>query len=501
QVVEKFREALSVLASLEDVQPRMRGDEALNQLRSIVADTVFQPEAEQDEEAPVQVLGILESAGQSFDAIWVSGLSDDAWPFPARPNPLIPAILQRAAGVTEASAATSLGLDQRITDGWRSCAPEVVFSHALTADTASDGGQVRAASALTRDISLTAISSLIEGSAETDYVRALVALRARQAIPDLPFTSLGAPTTVRGGASVLRDQSACPFRAFARHRLGARPLEVPEVGLDAAERGTLLHRVLSLVWTNLASHAILISKDGVALGRLVADAVSKAIAEAGMEGSEGLKGRFAEIEHARLSRLVIDWLNYEKERSPFEVVACEMSREVTLSGLTMRLRLDRLDRLADGTHALIDYKTGVAKVAAWLGERPDEPQLPLYFQTTEEPVSVLAFARVKRGLRGKSFGFEGVSAADDLLPDVAPIEKKFGMEKKGYTSWDVLTAEWERSLGNLVSGFVSGNANVDPKNGNLTCAQCDLHGLCRISELSGSPLSDDDEQAAVVIDE
>jgi hypothetical protein len=27
---------------------------------------------------------------------------------------------------------------------------------------------------------------------------------------------------------------------------------------------------------------------------------------------------------------------------------------------------------------VIDYKTGEAKVAAWLGDRPDEPQLPMY---------------------------------------------------------------------------------------------------------------------------
>ena len=36
-----------------------------------------------------------------------------------------------------------------------------------------------------------------------------------------------------------------------------------------------------------------------------------------------------------------------------------------------------MDRLADGARVLIDYKTGVA-TADWRGERPDNPQLPIY---------------------------------------------------------------------------------------------------------------------------
>ena len=492
QVLEKFRDALGKLATLDTVQPRMRADEALNHLRSIVAETVFQPE-QGNVEAPIQVLGILESAGQSFDALWVTGLHADAWPLAARPNPFIPAVLQRAAGVTEASAATSLALDQRITEGWRGCAPEVVFSHAETGDASKASEQQRAASALTRDIAATDMSALVEEDLSTDFAHALFSIAQREPIPDAPLAALPKPTKVGGGATVLRDQAACPFRAFARHRLGARALGAPEVGLDMAERGTLLHRVLSLVWTHLKTHAQLIALNDAAIKNLVSEMVAKAINEAHTKGMDSLTGRFAEIEQARLCRLVIEWLNYERERMPFEVVACEQARQILLSGLSMQLRLDRLDRLDDGTHALIDYKTGVAKVAGWLGERPDEPQLPLYFQTSEQTVSALAFARVKRGARGKVFGFDGVAAAENLLLDVGPIEHKFGMEKKGYVSWDVLTAEWETSLNTLVTNFINGDAEVDPKNGSLTCAQCDLQSLCRISELTGSDIADDDD--------
>ena len=500
QVLEKFRDALATLAMLETVQLRMRADEALNHLRRIVADTVFQPETQQDEQAPIQVLGILESAGQSFDALWVTGLSEDAWPLAARPNPFIPAALQRAAGVTEASAEASLALDERITRGWRACAPEVIFSHARTGGGRTSSEQQRAASALTRDAALTDLSALTRGSAttanDTDYARALFAVGRREPIADTRSPALPEPTSVRGGAAVLRDQAACPFRAFARHRLGAQTLGVPEEGLDASERGTLLHRVLCLLWARLNTHTQLMSLDNAAMQRLVGEMVGTAIDEAKAKGIDSLAGRFADIERARLVRLVIEWLTYERERTPFEVVACEQAHEVVLSGLSMRLRLDRLDRLDDGTHALIDYKTGAAKVAAWLGSRPDEPQLPLYFQTAAQTISVLAFARVKRGPRGKVFGFEGVSAAENLLPDVGPIETKYGMEKNGYVSWDVLIAEWEGSLKALATNFINGDARVEPKNGSLTCAQCDLQSLCRISALAGSEVADEEDSAS-----
>ncbi|MBL8524582.1 MAG: PD-(D/E)XK nuclease family protein [Betaproteobacteria bacterium] len=493
QIVEKLRDAMSTLAALQAIQPRMRVDEALNQLRRIAGDLLFQPEADTAIPAPIQVLGILESAGQQFDALWVTGLADNTWPLAARPNPFIPASLQRGAGVPESSAAESLKLDRRITEGWRRSANEVVFSHALVEGASGNNEQARAASALIRDIAPMSIESLLNAQLPPSYVETLCASASIEPIPDLPLALLPSPTRIRGGANVIRDQAACAFRGFARHRLAARALEVPQPGLDAAERGTLLHQVLNLVWQTLVDHVSLLAASEAELQQIVEQAAERAISEAHEKGVASLTGRFARIEQARLYRLVLEWLAYERDRTPFTVIERESSRDVQLAGLAMSLRLDRMDRLGDGTHALIDYKTGVAKLASWLGERPDEPQLPLYFCTAQEEISALAFARVKRGERGKVFGFEGVSAIEGLLPDVGPIEAKANLRNKGYVSWDVLTTEWEGSLQKLADDFSRGLAEVDPKHGGLTCAQCDLQPLCRVAEVSG--------YAALAIDE
>jgi hypothetical protein len=53
---------------------------------------------------------------------------------------------------------------------------------------------------------------------------------------------------------VFQYQAACPFRAFVELRLGAEDLEVPVPGLDARQRGTLIHAALEVFWTEVRTH-------------------------------------------------------------------------------------------------------------------------------------------------------------------------------------------------------------------------------------------------------
>src|SRR6266516_2250119 len=191
--------------------------------------------------APIQVLGLLESAGVEFDHLWVTGLTDEAWPLKSSPNPFLPLAQQRKAGIPEASAETSLALDRRITDGWKQAAGEVVFSHftkeedrdvlpsPLIADLPEKAVEIPAFSKL-RDV--------IFASRKTETLQDRVAPAVRE-------------KQVRGGTRVLSDQAACPFRAFARHRLHAEELEEPAEGLDASKRGKLVHLLMQNVWDEL----------------------------------------------------------------------------------------------------------------------------------------------------------------------------------------------------------------------------------------------------------
>jgi probable DNA repair protein len=445
QTLAKWHETLGELAKLERISREMTGEDALASLRHLCTDTLFQPESP---DAPIQVLGVLESAGLRFDCLWVSGLTDEAWPLEARPNPFIPVALQKQAGIPQASAEASLALGRRITEEWQAAAGEVVFSWPAKQDD--------------RDL---APSPLIAGIAEgapaiPAFARFRDVLFSRKQVTTLEDGRGPAvpPGKVRGGTRVLADQAACPFRAFARWRLAAEALEAPAPGPDARERGSLLHSLMKHLWTELKSSRNL-QQD---LQPVIARAADAAVKETQLEG------RFAELERARLAKLAGEWLELEKRRQDFEVAFVEHPRTLAVAGLEFSSRIDRMDRLADGTHALIDYKTGSRVTPKdWEAPRPDDPQLPLYAAAAPEDLSAVAFARVRPGAM-KFFGF---SRADKLLPNV-----------RIYRDWPGLIAQWRKEADSLGAAFAAGEAPVDPKRDLKTCLRCDLQTLCRVYE-------------------
>jgi probable DNA repair protein len=453
---------LGELAQLERVAPRMERADALAQLERLCEEALFQPESA---DTPVQVLGILESAGLEFDCLWVSGLTGETWPLHARPDPFIALALQKKAGIPQASAEGAIALDRRITEGWLAAAGEVIVSHALREED--------------RDLLPSPlIASLPEGKPAiagfARYRDLLFAARRPEEICDgvaPPF----AGTRVRGGTRVLADQSACPFRAFARHRLAAEALEAPAAALDDAARGTLLHALLAGVWGALGCKATLYSLPPADLASAIAEAARAAVAELQRRRPGILEGRFAELERARLERLAFEWLEVEKGRGDFEVVAREEKRVLCAGGLEFTGRIDRMDRLGAGEaapHVLIDYKSGkYLSPRAWLDARPDEPQLPLYAVNAPESVRAVAFARVRRG----EMRFMGFESEPGMVPEL-----------KRHDDWDSLLAGWRKSLDALARGFGAGAAQVDPKDASKTCRNCDLQPLCRVHERLGA---------------
>jgi RecB family exonuclease len=196
----------------------------------------------------------------------------------------------------------------------------------------------------------------------------------------------------------------------------------------------------------------------------VAPAIEKAAAAAVKE--LGLEEPFASLERKRLAKLARAWLEVEGERAPFEVVALEEKRKLRVAGLELNGRIDRMDKLASGGHAVIDYKTGRTTPQEWLGERPDDPQVPLYALNAED-VSAAAFAKLKAG----EMRYMGFSRAKDAIPKVQTAK-----------NWDSLVAGWKQELEALGSGFAAGEARVDPKRHLETCRKCDLQPLCRVYE-------------------
>jgi ATP-dependent helicase/nuclease subunit B len=481
QTLDKWHELLAEFATLERVTGKMGFQAARERLRVMAREQVFQPEAR---DVPIQVMGILESAGQEFDHLWVMGLTDEAWPLAAHPDPFIPVRAQRAAGIPQADPVTSLELDRRITQGWLRSASEVVFSHPRMRDESE-----LAPSPLITSIALASVEDL----AVERYATLRNAIRAAGTVEKLQDAQAPAvvETTRSGGTGLFKDQAACPFRAFARRRLEAEPLEMPRPGLDLRDRGNLVHEMMRSVWARLLTHARLVATSEAALAEILAACADEAIATMRHRRSESLAGRYGMLERERLVRLAGEWLEQDRARDAFEVAAIEDKHPVTFGGITVTARLDRMDQLSAG-RAIIDYKTGVCKTSDWMGKRPDEPQLPMYALGRGEDIAAVAFAVVKTG----ESKYKGISRVPNLIQGVCTIDKDKGKAAKRYRGWDDLVAGWRVELEAMGRGFAQGDARVDPKRLPSTCENCHQHMFCRIAEKAPLDAAGDGEGEA-----
>src|SRR5262249_20904245 len=117
---------------------------------------------------------------------------------------------------------------------------------------------------------------------------------------------------VTGGAAVLANQAACPFRAFAIHRLGAKQLEEGRPGLDPRERGNLLHRSLYQLWGGLESQAQLLAMDEADLHAIIERAIDSSVQELRRRRPDALSEAFVDLERKRLFSLLARLLELEK---------------------------------------------------------------------------------------------------------------------------------------------------------------------------------------------
>jgi ATP-dependent helicase/DNAse subunit B len=259
--------------------------------------------------------------------------------------------------------------------------------------------------------------------------------------------------------SVIKDQAACPFRAFATHRLGAREPDVADLGISKAERGTVAHEALDLLWQQLNTQTELLALPQREIALLVERSVSAAL-DTRLSRRQRSKSfdRARALEQERWERLLLEWLEVEKHRPPFQVVERELSQKVKVGELEIEIKADRLDRFPDDTYGILDYKTSdKLSLKDWDGERPDAPQLPLYTAKSGRDVSAVYFAQLVPG-ESRRLGIEG----EELKARIP---------------------EWTRVVDQLGASFLRGDAAVDPKHPAKTCEFCTLHSLCRIAEL------------------
>ena len=478
QALRRWQQTVESCASLGFDGRRIRWPEFLSTLARALEETLFAPESR---DAPIQIAGPAESAGLTADAIWFLGASETAWPASGTTHPLLPPEVQRETAMPHATSQLDWELARAITLRLLCTAPQVCFSYARQ----SEGVETRH-SRLIENLagSSRPIPSDLTPPANPEPLTEIFEDATR-----IPFP----PGKVEGGSSVLTHQSQCPFKAFATARLAAQSWQPAEPGLTAAQRGSLLHAVLHSIWAGppLGIRTLADLQSLADRPSFVAATVHRVL-QAALRPSlrDRMPRRYLELEEQRLTRLITEWLDYECTRIDFEVADTEVGRTVQLAGLTFDLRLDRIDRLTDGSLLVIDYKSGLVTPKSWQLPRPDDVQLPLYagFALREdEELGGLVFARVRSG--DQCFTGHVGDARATLL---AGLSNTSGLVKNSLTAEQLIN--WREAIEQLARDFLSGRAEVAPRDYPKTCEYCGLETLCRIAE--NRALLDPDEISA-----
>lgn len=494
QALQRWQRLLDEISLLDFDGSELRYSDFVALLERTARESIF---ATESHDAPIQIMGPLESSGQQFDAVWFLSAGESAWPQRGHIHPLLPPSVQRQFAMPHSTPTDDWNLAVTITSRLLASTPTIVFSYAE-----------RDKEAELRPSPL--IAGLLSDLREGQSTAILLPLPVR--LPTEPIPDPGSlPWPVEqnaGGASVLKAQAACPFQAFARRRLYAEPLDIAEKGLTPADKGRLLHEVLQSLFGGIAANAAVLpvfrTRDEILAAEstqhvpMVLNAHIDAIFRLHFHAASDDPWQIAYLaaEKRRLQVRLAEWLACEARRQPFTVEACEQSLpDVHIGDLRLKLRADRIDLLPDGSHLLLDYKTGLISPAAWKGNRPSEPQLPLYAAYGNvENLSGVLFAKIRAGSTNKqpNTGFEGrVRDAQGQLS--ADLTGKKAIVTDPYS--DAMRDGWADILENLAIEFLQGIATVTPREPQV-CKNCEMPALCRKAELDLVAAAEDDEEDA-----
>jgi ATP-dependent helicase/nuclease subunit B len=211
-------------------------------------------------------------------------------------------------------------------------------------------------------------------------------------------------------ASAYGDLRSCPYRFFAMRQLGLQEADEIEAEVGKREFGTWLHRVLGMFHDALKAVPEPPGPQRRQLLDITAQEVTRSMR---FDSSEFLP---FEAAWPKVRDGYLEWLAKHEagERAVFE--SAESDHELQLGRVKLVGRIDRIDRLPDGTAMVMDYKTEAGKAS---GDRVKDPgeDTQLAFYAALLPDDTLRAAYVNIGERGETRTIEqaAVVQARDML--------------------------------------------------------------------------------------
>jgi ATP-dependent helicase/nuclease subunit B len=331
------------------------------------------------------IWGLLEARLQRADLVVLGGLNEGVWPALPAPDPWLPPkiraklgmpTLETRIGLAAHDFASALGAPEvLITRARRDSKSPTVASRFLLRLDAISGG-------LPRDRTLERLVSALDDPGPPQPVARPEPAPPPEQRPD------------RISVTAVDRLKADPFAFYAQAILKLRSIDPVDADHTAAWKGTAVHAVFQ-EW---------LQHDDCDPDKLRGRA-ERLLAEGTIHPM--LRALWA----PRLLE-AIDWvaaMERENQAEGRRPLAAEATGEAQLAGVTVHGRADRIDRLADGALAIVDYKTG---------------QPPTQKAVTEGFALQLGLL----GLIGRAGGFEGVSGDPEAFEywSLARYRGKFG---------------------------------------------------------------------------
>jgi ATP-dependent helicase/nuclease subunit B len=383
-------------------------------LRDAMYDRVARPPV--DASKRVRILGLLEARLQHPDRIVLGGLVEGIWPPQTRSDPWLSRPMrqklgldlpERRIGLTAHDFAQALG-----------CA-EVVLSRA-----AKLGGAPTVPSRFVQRLAAVAGEAAWNEARRRGALYVSLARTLDEAAREKP---LDAPTPRpplaarpdRFSVTEIEDWLRDPYTIYAKRILRLTPLDPVDTPPGARDRGSAIHAAIEDFTKTFG-------------GGLPADPLAELL-EIGRRRFLPLAD-FPEMQafwwprFERIARWLVDW--EQRRRPEIEALLAEVrgELEIPLGARSLRLtvRADRIERLAGGDYAILDYKTGRAATAKQVRSGL-APQLALEaailarggFAEIGAGAAVAAMAYVR--LRGGNPAGEecAIEWEDASIPDVA----------------------------------------------------------------------------------
>ncbi len=335
--------------------------------------------------ARVRVFGLLEARLQSVDRLVLGRLVEGVWPPESRGDPWLSRPMrhalgldlpERRLGLSAHDFAQSLGAREVMLSRAAKLGGTPTVASRFVQRLAAVAGKVRWDAALGRGARYISLARALDETGAPDP--------AKRPAPAPPLEARPRRLSVTEIEDLLRD----PYTIYAKHVLDLAPLEEIDEAPGAATRGSIIHEA--------------IGKFGKAYPDKLPDEPARVLTEIGGELFKPLSA-FPEARAFWWPRFkrVAEWL------AGFEVARRANARKVDVEiggripipfgndEFTLTVRADRIECLADGRYAILDYKTG---------KPPSEPQV----RAGLSPQLTLEAAILRKG------GFDNIPAGGSV---------------------------------------------------------------------------------------